>query len=90
MSIADRIVNVAIQEHSFRRLTIDVECFVVSPGPLILNSENAAETAGRVVEAWVKAAQYGNRKYYDTIDNGINIRYLPDLILTHAAEWGLQ
>lgn len=77
------MAKVVIHEQSFRRLIINVDPYIRDgrhPNIIIFNHESAAHAAAQVVEAWIKAADK---------HDGIG-PYLPDLILEHASEWGLQ
>lgn len=76
--------RVTIRERYFsRRLVIDVNPItpLIRPVNMItFDHESAAHAAAQVVEAWIKAADK---------HDGVG-PYLPDLILEHASEWGLQ
>lgn len=78
--------KVVIQEQAFRRLVIDIDPFIHSRpnrNTIIFKHESAAKAAANVVEAWVERASSG-------IAPDTRSGYLPDLILEHASEWGLQ
>lgn len=76
--------RVVVQEFSFRRLIIDIDPFIRDGNAsLVFDTEDSARTVGLIVESWITKAK-------DAGPVGIGVRFLPDLILSHADEWGLQ
>lgn len=85
------MLRVVIQEQAFRRLVIDVDPYIAYGRGnqdrtfITFEHSNAASAAARVVEAWIIQAA----KQQDHVQSA-RTRHLPELILEHASEWGLQ